>query len=182
VTHASLHTNDEAGARTEAAGPSMRFNHVGLTVSSLEVSYDFYTRVVGLVPFSAAGRGAATARTVSGIEVLENGSPEMGELTNNPGAALRCAFVQSPDGRLVLQLVEYVVGGEKPIEPGHSRPGSPHISLYDDDVASRFATALASAPNAVASALVQITPTMRSFYLTDPDGVPVELIEKLAAS
>ena len=182
MTHVSLHGNDEADAPTEAAGPSMRFNHVGLTVSSLEVSHDFYTRIVGLVPFGAAGRGAATARTASGIEVLENGSPEMGELTNNPGAALRCAFVQSPDGRLVLQLVEYVVGGEKPIEPGHSRPGSPHISLYVDDVASRLAIAWLLAPNAVASALVQITPTMRSFYLTDPDGVPVELIEKLAAS
>jgi catechol 2,3-dioxygenase-like lactoylglutathione lyase family enzyme len=178
----SLHANDETDARMEAAGPSMRFNHVGLTVSNLAASYDFYTRVVGLVPFGAAGRGANTARTPSGIEVLETGSPEIGELTNNPGAALRCAFVQSPDGRLVLQLVEYVVGGEKPIEPGHSRPGSPHISLYVDDVASRFATAQASAPNSVASALVQITPTMRSFYLTDPDGVPVELIEKLAAS
>jgi catechol 2,3-dioxygenase-like lactoylglutathione lyase family enzyme len=178
----SLHANDETDASAEAAGSSMRFNHVGLTVSSLEASYDFYTRVVGLVPFGAAGRGAATARTASGIEVVETSSPELGELTNNPGSALRCAFVQSPDGRLVLQLVEYVAGGGKPIEPGHSRPGSPHLSLYVDDVASRFATASASAPNAVASALVYITPTMRSFYLTDPDGVPVELIEKLAAS
>jgi len=158
----------------------MRFIHVVLTVTSLEAFYDIYTRVVGLVPCGAAGRGATTDRSTSGIEVLETAAPEMGELTNNPGAALRCAFVQSPDGRLVLQLVEYVVGGEKPIEPGHSRPGSPHISLYVDDVASRFATARAWAPNAVASALVQITPTMRSFYLTDPDGVPVELIEKLA--
>lgn len=160
----------------------MRFNHVGLTVSSLEASYDFYIRVVGLVPFGAAGRGAATARTASGFEVLETASPELGELTNNPGSALRCTFVQSPDGRLVLQLVEYVVGREKPIEPGHSRPGSPHISLYVDDAARRFAAAQASAPQAVASGLVDITPTMRSFYLTDPDGVPVELIEKLAAS
>ena len=160
----------------------MRFNHVGLTVSSLEVSHDFYTRVVGLVPFGAGRRGAATTRTGSGVEVLETASPELAELTNNPGSALRCAFVQSPDGRLVLQLVEYVVGGEEPIEPGHSRPGSPHISLYVDDVASRFATAQASAPDALASALVDITPTMRSFYLTDPDGVPVELIQKLAAS
>jgi catechol 2,3-dioxygenase-like lactoylglutathione lyase family enzyme len=113
---------------------------------------------------------------------VENGAAELGELTNNPGSALRCAFVQSPDGRLVLQLVEYLVGGEKPIEPGYSRAGSPHLSLYVDDVASRFASASASAPDAVASALVDITPTMRSFYLTDPDGVPVELIEKLAAS
>ena len=160
----------------------MRFNHVGLTVGSLEVSYDFYTRVVGLEPFGAAGRGAATTLTASGVEVLETASPELAQLTNTPGSAIRCAFVQSPDGRLVLQLVEYVVGGEKPIEPGHSRPGSPHISLYVDDVANRFATAQASAPDAVASALVDITPTMRSFYLTDPDGVPVELIQKLAAS
>jgi catechol 2,3-dioxygenase-like lactoylglutathione lyase family enzyme len=159
----------------------MRFNHVGLTVSSLEASLDFYTRLVGLVPFDAGSRGAAAARTASGVEVLETGSPKFGELTSNPGAAIRFAFVQSPDGRLVLQLVEYVAGGETPIEPDHSRPGSPHISLYVDDVASRFATARASAPSAVASALVDITPTMRSFYLTDPDGVPVEFIEKRAA-
>jgi catechol 2,3-dioxygenase-like lactoylglutathione lyase family enzyme len=173
---------DETGVPAEVGGPSSHFNHVGLTVSSLEASYDFYTRVVGLVPFGAGGRGAATSRTACGIDVLETDSPEIGELTNNPGSALRCAFVQSPDGRLVLQLVEYVVGGEKPIEPGHSRPGSPHISLYVDDVASRFATARASTPIAVASALVQITPTRRSFYLSDPDGVPVELIEKVAPS
>jgi len=63
----SRHANDETDAPTEAAGPSMRFNHVGLTVSSLEASYDFYTRVVGLVPFGAAGRGATTDRTTSGI-------------------------------------------------------------------------------------------------------------------
>jgi catechol 2,3-dioxygenase-like lactoylglutathione lyase family enzyme len=182
MAHASLHASDVTGVRTEVVGPSLHFNHVGLTVRSLEASYDFYTRVVGLVPFGAGGRGAATSRTPSGIDVLETDSPEIGELTNNPGSALRCAFVQSPDGRFVLQLVEYVVGGEKPIEPGHSRPGSPHISLYVDDVADRFANASASAPEAVASALVQITPTMRSFYLTDPDGVPVELIEKLAQS
>jgi catechol 2,3-dioxygenase-like lactoylglutathione lyase family enzyme len=173
---------DETGVPAEVGDPSLHFNHVGLTVSSLEASYDFYTRVVGLVPFGAGGRGAATSRTACGIDVLETDSPEIGELTNNPGSALRCAFVQSPDGRLVLQLVEYVVGGGKPIEPGHSRPGSPHISLYVDDVASRFATARASTPIAVASALVQITPTRRSFYLSDPDGVPVELIEKVAPS
>jgi catechol 2,3-dioxygenase-like lactoylglutathione lyase family enzyme len=178
----SLPANDESSASTEAPGHSMRLNHVGLTVSSLEASYHFYTRIVGLVPFGAGGRGASTTRTASGIEVLETSSPELAELTNNPGSALRCAFVQSPDGRLLLQLVEYVVGGQKPIEPGHTRPGSPHISFYVDDVAGRFATARASAPNAVASALVYITPIMRSFYLTDPDGVPVELIEKVAAS
>ncbi|HSY16078.1 MAG TPA: VOC family protein [Jatrophihabitantaceae bacterium] len=165
-----------------ATAASMRLNHVGLTVGSLEASYDFYTRVVGLVPFGAGGRGTATARTASGIDVLETDSAELGKLTNNPGSALRCAFVQSPDARLVLQLVEYVVGGEKAIEPGHTRPGSPHISLYVDDVAGRFAAAAVTAPDAIASELVQITPTMRSFYLTDPDGVPVELIEKQVAS
>jgi catechol 2,3-dioxygenase-like lactoylglutathione lyase family enzyme len=177
----SIHANDETDAPAEAAGASMHLNHLGLAVSSLEASYDFYTRVVGLVPFGASGRGAATARTASGIEVLESSSPELGEPTNNPGSALRCAFVQSPDRRLVLQLVDYVAGGGKPVEPGHNRPGSPHISLYVDDVASRFATASASVPDAVASPLVYITPTRRSFYLTDPDGVPVELIEKLAS-
>ena len=83
----------------------------------------------------------------------------------------------SADRKLVFQLIEYVAGGGPELELDHNRPGSMHFSFFVDDVAAKHADIERRGDVKIISDVVQITPSMRSFYVADPDGVPVEFLE-----
>lgn len=141
-----------------------RLGHVGLTVSDLDASIEFYRDVVGM---------ELTMR-------LETGGPWFDELTRNEGAIIDVAMLEL--GGVTLQLVEYRQGGDEAAPVAHHRPGSPHLSIEVDDVDRRHAAITASGRHHP-TAIVEIAGVgARSFYVEDPDGVPVELIEMPAAS
>jgi hypothetical protein len=52
-----------------------------------------------------------------------------------------------------------------------------HFSFFVDDVDSKRAEIEQRGDVKVISDVVQITPSMRSFYVADPDGVPVEFLQ-----
>jgi catechol 2,3-dioxygenase-like lactoylglutathione lyase family enzyme len=132
--------------------------HVGLTVASLDRSLAFYRDAIGMEE----------------IDRGEFAEPSFGELTRNPGARIRTALLRAQ--HLVLQLVEYVDGGGDTLRLDHCRVGTPHFSFAVDDVEVSFAEMEASGV-AITSEIVLITDRIRSFYVADPDGVPVELME-----
>ncbi|MEW6299677.1 MAG: VOC family protein [Thermodesulfobacteriota bacterium] len=137
--------------------------HVGLTVKNLERSLAFYRDVVGM---KEEGR-------------FDVKSEAFATLTNNPGAQLRVAHVTA--GPFMLQLIEYVAGGGTTLDLHHNNIGSPHLSFYVPDVETKYHEVRRRGDVRITSELVQITPTMRSFYIEDPDGVPVEFLQVTAA-
>ena len=133
--------------------------HIGLTVKNLERSIAFYRDI---------------AEMQEG-EYLEAQSAAFDRLTNNPGAKLKVIYMQA--GSFLLQLIEYVAAGGTTLDLHHNNVGSPHISLYVADVEAKYRQLKSRSDVTITSDIIQIAPTMRSFYTEDPDGVPVEFLQ-----
>ncbi len=139
----------------------MTLGHFGLTVADLERSVGFYRDVAGFVDDHRS----------------ELASPAFARLTGaDPIPSIHVAFLSL--GGVVLQLIEYVAGGaDAQLELAHNRVGSPHIQITVQDVRQRHSELRASLGVAAVPDLVEILPGAWSFYVEDPDGVPVELIQ-----
>jgi len=135
--------------------------HVGLTVKNLERSVAFYRDVAGMKEHE--------------WRMMNVSSNEFDTLTNNPGAELKVAHLTL--GSFMLQLIEYVAGGGTTLDLHHNNVGSPHLCIYVPDVEAKYKELQQRGDVTITSSLVQIAPTMRSFYTEDPDGVPVEFLQ-----
>ncbi len=135
------------------------FNHIGLTVRSLEASLRFYREVVGM--------------RVEMNFALEKGG--FARLTRNPQAAIKGAYVMA--GTFRLQLLEYTAGGGTAQTIRHNNIGSPHLSFGVNDVEAKWREVQAMGWPKIISDLVEVVPKVRSFYVEDPDGVPVEFFQ-----
>jgi catechol 2,3-dioxygenase-like lactoylglutathione lyase family enzyme len=140
--------------------------HVGLTVKNLERSIAFYRDVVGMKETE--------------WKIMNAKSKEFDTLTNNPGAELKVAHLIL--GPFMLQLIEYVAGGGTTLDLHHNNVGSPHLCIYVPDVEAKYAELRQRGDVVITSGLVQIAPNMRSFYTEDPDGVPVEFLQRMEKS
>ena len=136
--------------------------HVGLTVKNLERSAAFYRDVVGMQEEKE--------------QMLNVKSQAFDTLTNNPGAELKVAHLTL--GSFMLQLIEYVAKGGETLDLHHNNVGSPHLCIYVSDVEAKYKEVKQQGNVVITSGLVQIMPNMRSFYTEDPDGVPVEFLQK----
>lgn len=134
--------------------------HVGLTVSDLAASVGFYRDVVGM--------------TVSSEFVGRN--DWFDELTSNPGAELNVAHLRL--GKYELQLIEYLAGGQdEATVVAHNRIGSPHMCFLVTDVEAKLAQVAEHGDVTITSDVIDIAAGARSFYVEDPDGVPVEFVQ-----
>jgi catechol 2,3-dioxygenase-like lactoylglutathione lyase family enzyme len=160
------------------------FGHVGLTVRDIERSYTFYTQVAGMHIWdqdAALGTKRAlesySEESPKGPELIGIRSDAFDKLTNAQATEFKYLMLQSADGALTFQLVEYVKGKQGELELDHARCGSMHLSFFVDDVEAKYAQLSARGDVNITSEIVQISPSMRSFYTVDPDGVPVEFME-----
>ena len=136
--------------------------HVGLTVESLEESVAFYRDVVGMLEIPATSN-------------LEIEGDWFDQLTENDGAKFRVSHLDL-DG-FQLQLVEYIAAGGERLPLHHKMVGNPHLCIDMEDIDARHA-ALEAEGRFKISPIVTIGGTsIRSFYVTDPNGVLVEFIE-----
>lgn len=166
----------------------MALYHFGLTVSDLARSVRFYRDVVGMssddqtvalgMDREEGDTGGQTTVPTDAGDAIATKSEAFDRLTGNPGSELRAAFLQM-DG-FHLQLVQYVNGGGTTLDLHHNNVGNPHLSFWVDDVEAKYDELKALGDVTITSELVQIVPTMRSFYTEDPDGLPVEFIELTA--
>ena len=135
-------------------------NHIGLTVTDLDASMAFYRDVVGME--------------------LERRYPVAADawfktLTENPDAVVEAVMLRLD--ALRLQLVRYHDGGA-PGGTGHAALGGVHLCFEVDDVDGAHA-ALSAADRYHVGPIVRREPYGgRSFYVNDPDGVPVELEQR----
>jgi catechol 2,3-dioxygenase-like lactoylglutathione lyase family enzyme len=139
-----------------------RFWHVGLTVSDLGKSVDFYRDVAGMK--EGAHAHSANAQFTA--------------LVNLPGATLNSVFL-TLDG-FTLQLLQYLDQAGKTLELGHNHIGSPHLSFFVPDVAAKHQSLESHGNVRITSPIItNASGTIRSFYAADPDGVPIEFVEAL---
>jgi catechol 2,3-dioxygenase-like lactoylglutathione lyase family enzyme len=142
-----------------------RFWHVGLTVSDLDKSARFYRDIVGM---------AEGAR-------MPSANPQFAALVNLPGATLISVFL-TLDG-FTLQLLQYLTQAGKTLVPGHNHIGSPHLSFFVPDAAEKHRSLTSQRHVRITSPVItNASGTIRSFYISDPDGVPIEFVEPLAAA
>lgn len=155
-------TQDETRPETgpEAKPETKKVLHVGLTVTDLAASVAFYRDIVGMT---------VTSEFVGRNDWFD-------ELTDNPGAELRVTHLRLD--AYELQLIEYTAGGQaEPADLAHNRVGSPHLCCLVTDVEAKFAELTARGDVTITSAIIDIAAGARSFYVADPDGVPVEFVQ-----
>ncbi|MFE9327527.1 VOC family protein [Nocardia sp. NPDC052278] len=135
-------------------------NHIGLTVTDLETSVAFYRDVVGM---EIAKRGFKT------------GGEWFDTLTENAGAIIDAVTLRAGD--VHLQLVQYHAAGNPEPATGHNRVGNLHFCINVDDVDAKHAEITASGAHQPTAIVKLPVPGVRSFYVRDPDGVPVEFLQ-----
>jgi catechol 2,3-dioxygenase-like lactoylglutathione lyase family enzyme len=136
-----------------------QLNHVGITVTDLEASLAFYCDLLGFE------LGFRTRTTGEWFDTL----------TNNAGADIEIAMLRLAE--FTLQLVQYHAARGEVLPLAHHNVGNPHLCIEVDDVDARHRTITALGMHDP-TPIVDIMGTgMRSFYVHDPDGVPVELLQ-----
>jgi catechol 2,3-dioxygenase-like lactoylglutathione lyase family enzyme len=136
-----------------------RLNHIGLTVADLDASLAFYCDVVGFE------LGLRTRAAGAWFDTL----------TRNEGADIEIAMLTLGD--FTLQLVQYHAAGGATLPLAHHNIGNPHLCIEVDDVDRRHRTVTASGAHDPTPIVDIMNTGIRSFYVHDPDGVPVELLQ-----
>jgi catechol 2,3-dioxygenase-like lactoylglutathione lyase family enzyme len=140
-------------------------NHVGITVTDLDASIEFY---VGVVGFELMHRTPPVSRSW------------FDTLTWNEGAVVESAMLSC--GPVVLQLVRYRNGGGGIGPMGHNVIGSVHLCMATDDVEEKHASVTETGLHRPTPIVDIDDYGLRSFYVEDPDGVPVEFVQRVTPS
>jgi catechol 2,3-dioxygenase-like lactoylglutathione lyase family enzyme len=140
-------------------------DHTSYTVSDLDRSLAFYSRVLGL-------------------ELLwqrEIDNPYFCEIIGFPGCSVRGAHLLIPGSDHHIELFEYVQPGGSKADVRTMNVGSSHISLVVEDLLSAYEELNAQGVE-FRSPPVEITAGANAggwgVYLLDPDGITVELFQR----
>jgi catechol 2,3-dioxygenase-like lactoylglutathione lyase family enzyme len=151
-----------AAADGKDGGWATLAEHVGITVSDLDRSIDFWT--------SLTGAELTTRRLLD--------APHIGELVGYAGERIEIALLELPGG-LRLELLRYLDTRAEPYEPGTAHPGNVHINFVVDDIQSSWAHAIAcgAKPASAQPVRVPVGPSEGTYvaYLETPDGIAIEL-------
>jgi glyoxylase I family protein len=133
---------------------------MGLCVRDLAAALAFYTDVAGfevrVPPRRMAGEWFDT-------------------LTRNSGADIEVAMLAL--GGFTLQLVQYHAAGADPVAAGHHRPGNLHLCIDVPDATTSACLASTSGAHRPTPVVDIAGLGVRSFYVEDPDGTPVEFLQ-----
>ncbi len=140
-----------------------RLEHVGIVVNDLPAAIDFFVEL-GLEP---GGTAQVEGSWVDRIIALDGTKAEL-------------AMLRTPDGQGELELVKFhsppTQGGE-PRAPSNT-PGIRHLSFLVEDIDAMVAGLQARGGELVGE-LVQYENSYRLCYVRGPEGIIVELAEKI---
>lgn len=152
-----------------------RLDHVSLTTADLDQAVDFYTKVLGaevdyrMGPFDAAD-----------MPLMEDGRDWTAAHVNVPGARLKIAMLKLPDGT-GMELFEY----EKPEDARQTPPrncdvGSRHLCIEVENLDESVEYLRQHGCTPMAGSIDMLEgpcPPSRSWYVLDPFGNQLELVE-----
>jgi len=140
-----------------------RMDHVGIVVNDLAAAIEFFV-ALGL---ELQGEGSVEGGWVDRVVGLE-------------GVRSDIAFLQTPDGNAQLELSKFhspQYRGDNHLAPAN-RPGISHISFAVDDIDAVVAGLRARGAEFVGE-VEQYEDIYRLCYVRDPEGIIVELAEKI---
>jgi len=141
--------------------------HVGLSVSNLDLSLEWYKRVLGLeAEFVASGSGLELSRAV-GV----------------PNTVLRFAMV--PLGNAYLELLEYTHPKGKPFDRTNGDIGSAHVCFDVSDMQSAYSELMRRGAQFLSDPFPIVGGPLDgcSFaYFRDPDALCLELLQRAPSS
>jgi catechol 2,3-dioxygenase-like lactoylglutathione lyase family enzyme len=138
-------------------------HHIGITVSDIGRSLEFYEDLLGgerLGPFERSG-------------------PRIDAVTGYPGVVVRQAFVRAQEGGTVVELLQYHGGSGIAIDPDNGHVGAAHVAVTVRDIDATLSR-LAERGTAAVSEPVTLSEPLagyRAAYVLDPDRVRIELME-----
>ena len=143
------------------------WNHIGITVRSLEESVEFYRDLLG---FEFLG-------------TQEREGDDLGRILGYPRTRIKMAFLR-PVGTVdpVLELIEVVVPQGTPVDAQTANPGAVHLTF---DVADLDAVHTALSARGVTFLSEPVTlksgvnAGAKNVYCLDPDGVRVALFQRV---
>jgi catechol 2,3-dioxygenase-like lactoylglutathione lyase family enzyme len=131
------------------------FSHICIGVSDIEASLAFYTAVLGMdVVFDVELAGA-------GLESVTGGAAQQGRMVG---------------GLIGAAMVELLSLGAVPGSPSGPHLGYTNMSFRVDDLDAAYDTVRRHHPDVRAEPPVDIG-GVRMFFIHDPDGTPIELLE-----
>ena len=142
-------------------------DHVSVSVANLDRSLAFYRDLLGIHVHGTGTEESPSVAVVVGVD----------------RARFRYGDLDLGDGR-ILELLEYLSPKGTPHRPNVYDPGSGHLALRVDDL-DAVLRRLKDAGIEPRSPPVELEEPVwwsgaRVVYLTDPDGVTVELVERRA--
>jgi catechol 2,3-dioxygenase-like lactoylglutathione lyase family enzyme len=140
-----------------------RMEHVGIVVDDLAAAIEFFVEL-GLEP---GGKGQVDGQWVERIIALDEVKVEL-------------AMLRAPDGHGEIELVKFhsppTQGGD-PHAPANT-PGIRHIAFLVEDIDAVVA-ALRARGTELVGELVRYEDSYRLCYVRGPEGIIVELAEKI---
>jgi glyoxylase I family protein len=138
-------------------------HHVGITVSDLESSTEFYCDLLGgdrFGPYSRSG-------------------PRIDAVTGYAGVVVEQSFVTASNGRTMVELLHYSGGPDTVIDPDNSHVGAVHVAITVDNMDKTLDRLEARGVIALSKPIEASAPLTgcRVVYVLDPDRVRVELVE-----
>ncbi|OBI80434.1 VOC family protein [Mycobacterium sp. 1245805.9] len=131
------------------------FSHICIGVSDIKASVAFYTAVLGMdVVFDVELAGA-------GLDSVTGGAAQQGRMVG---------------GLIAATMVELLSLGAVPASPSGPHLGYTNMSFRVDDLDATYETVRRHHPDVRAEAPVDIG-GVRMFFIYDPDGTPIELLE-----
>lgn len=146
-----------------------RIDHVGITVSDVDRSIAFYRDVIGL-------------RVIA--DGLAN-EPEIAQLLGLDSVRLRIADLDSGDGR-IIELIQYLEPKGRQMKFESSDVATTHIAFSVDNLAAVRERLTSAGATLTSREPVTINEPGGAFdgsicfYLRDPDGVILELVQRRA--
>lgn len=138
-------------------------HHVGITVSDLARSLDFYGGLMDgerLGPYVRSG-------------------PRIDAVTGYRGVVVHQAFVTARDGSTVVELLQYENGSHVVLDPDNGHVGAAHVAITVTELDALLARLRDEGVAVLSEPIVASEPMagFRCVYVLDPDRVRVELVE-----
>lgn len=140
-----------------------RLDHVGIVVDDLAAATEFFVELGLVLQGEASLEGTVVDR-----------------LVGREGVRTDVVFVQTPDGHGRLELIKF----HSPSDQGDNRqaaantPGIRHVTFAVDDIDAAVA-ALRDRGAELVGELVQYEDSYKLCYVRGPEGIIVELAEKI---